>query len=105
MVYSKMKKKTEEKSRIVTWGGGLGMNREYTVREADKERERDIIRWEGEAADHRQEIAIANARIPNRGVITFLKPEMQYGETHVGSHVCYSGAKAVVAVRSLSWNE
>lgn len=104
MVYSKMKKKVEEKSRIIIWGGGLAINRWYTVRETDK-KERDIIRREGEAADHRQEIAIAGAGIPNRGVITFLEPEMQYGETHVGSHVRYGGVKAVVAVRSLSWNE
>lgn len=40
--------------------------------------------------------------VSNRGVITFLEPEMQSGEMHVGSHVRYGGAKAVVAVRSLS---
>lgn len=37
-----------------------------------------MIRREGEAADHRQEIAIAAAEIP-AGVITFHEPEMQYG--------------------------
>lgn len=55
------KEKNCEKSRIVTWEGGFAINRGYAVREIEKER--DIIRGKGEAADHRQEIAIADAGI------------------------------------------
>lgn len=59
-----MRKKAAEKSRIVTQEGGLAINRGCMVYERQIEKERNIIRQEGEVADHRQEIAIAGAGIP-----------------------------------------
>lgn len=64
-VRSQTRKKVAEKSRIVTQEGGLAINRGCMVYERQIEKERNIIRQDGEvAADHRQEIAIAGAGIP-----------------------------------------
>lgn len=62
MIHSKMKKKVEKKSRIVTWESKFAINYECGTR--GRERKRETIRQEGEAADHRQEITIASTGIP-----------------------------------------
>lgn len=64
-----------------------------------------MIRCEGEAADHRQEIAIAAAEIP-AGVITFHEPEMQYsrrarGQPRKRYYYAQRGAKAAADVSLL----